>query len=204
MQDVEFTVQEGKLFMLQTRSGKRTAEAALKAAVDMVGEGLIDKRMAIGRVEAGCAGPVAASHPRSRRAQGRDRRRAWRLARRRHRRSGVHGGRSREAGGGKARRHSGARRNQPGRHSRHACRQGHSHRARRHDQPRRGGGARHGTALRLRRRLAQDRCRARRDEQQRRYRQARRNHHHRWRQRQSVQGRGQDAPAGTDRRFRAP
>ena len=43
MQDVEFTVQEGKLFMLQTRSGKRTAEAALKAAVDMVGEGLIDK-----------------------------------------------------------------------------------------------------------------------------------------------------------------
>ena len=35
MQDVEFTVQEGKLFMLQTRSGKRTAEAALKIAVDM-------------------------------------------------------------------------------------------------------------------------------------------------------------------------
>src|SRR5579872_328989 len=51
MQDVEFTVQEGKLFMLQTRSGKRTAEAALKAAVDMVGEGLIDQRVAIGRVE---------------------------------------------------------------------------------------------------------------------------------------------------------
>jgi pyruvate,orthophosphate dikinase len=52
MQDVEFTVQEGKLFMLQTRSGKRTAEAALKAAVDMVGEGLIDKRLAITRVDA--------------------------------------------------------------------------------------------------------------------------------------------------------
>ena len=51
MQDVEFTVQEGKLFMLQTRSGKRTAEAALKAAVDMVGEGLIDKRQAIARVD---------------------------------------------------------------------------------------------------------------------------------------------------------
>ena len=51
MQDVEFTVQEGKLFMLQTRSGKRTAEAALKAAVDMVGEGLIDQRMAVGRVD---------------------------------------------------------------------------------------------------------------------------------------------------------
>jgi pyruvate,orthophosphate dikinase len=51
MQDVEFTIQEGKLFMLQTRSGKRTAEAALKAAVDMVGEGLIDKKTAITRVE---------------------------------------------------------------------------------------------------------------------------------------------------------
>src|SRR5580692_11257716 len=51
MQDVEFTVQEGKLFMLQTRSGKRTAEAALKAAVDMVGEGLIDQRIAVGRVD---------------------------------------------------------------------------------------------------------------------------------------------------------
>src|SRR3954462_1088606 len=51
MQDVEFTVQEGKLFMLQTRSGKRTAEAALKAAVDMEREGLIDRRIAITRVE---------------------------------------------------------------------------------------------------------------------------------------------------------
>ena len=51
MQDVEFTVQEGKLFMLQTRGGKRTAEAALKIAVDMVGEGLIDQRIAVGRVD---------------------------------------------------------------------------------------------------------------------------------------------------------
>ena len=51
MQDVEFTIQEGKLFMLQTRSGKRTAEAALKAAVDMVGEGLIDQDTAVSRVD---------------------------------------------------------------------------------------------------------------------------------------------------------
>jgi pyruvate,orthophosphate dikinase len=51
MQDVEFTIQEGKLFMLQTRSGKRTAEAALKAAVDMEGEGLIDRKVAVTRVE---------------------------------------------------------------------------------------------------------------------------------------------------------
>jgi pyruvate,orthophosphate dikinase len=51
MQDLEFTVQEGKLFMLQTRSGKRTAEAALKVAVDMEAEGLIDKTIAVGRVD---------------------------------------------------------------------------------------------------------------------------------------------------------
>ena len=51
MQDVEFTIQEGKLFMLQTRAGKRTAEAALKAAVDMEREGLIDRKIAITRVE---------------------------------------------------------------------------------------------------------------------------------------------------------
>ncbi|HTW34500.1 MAG TPA: pyruvate, phosphate dikinase [Rhizomicrobium sp.] len=51
MQDVEFTVQDGKLFMLQTRSGKRTAESALKIAVDMVGEGVIDKKTAVARVD---------------------------------------------------------------------------------------------------------------------------------------------------------
>jgi pyruvate,orthophosphate dikinase len=51
MQDVEFTVQEGKLFMLQTRSGKRTAKAALKVAIDMEREGVFDKRAAIGRVD---------------------------------------------------------------------------------------------------------------------------------------------------------
>ena len=51
MQDVEFTVQEGTLFMLQTRSGKRTAESALKIAVDMVREGLIDKETAVSRVD---------------------------------------------------------------------------------------------------------------------------------------------------------
>jgi pyruvate, orthophosphate dikinase len=51
MQDLEFTVQEGTLFMLQTRSGKRTAKAALKVAVDMEQEGLIDQQTAIGRVD---------------------------------------------------------------------------------------------------------------------------------------------------------
>jgi len=52
VQDVEFTVQEGRLFMLQTRSGKRTTEAALKIAVDMVREELIDRRTALLRIDA--------------------------------------------------------------------------------------------------------------------------------------------------------
>jgi pyruvate,orthophosphate dikinase len=51
MQDIEFTVQQGKLWMLQTRSGKRTAKAALKMAVEMAGEGLIDEKTAILRVD---------------------------------------------------------------------------------------------------------------------------------------------------------
>jgi len=51
VQDFEFTVQEGKLFMLQTRTGKRTAHAAVKISVDMVQEGLISKEEAVLRVE---------------------------------------------------------------------------------------------------------------------------------------------------------
>ncbi len=51
MQDMEFTIQDGELFLLQTRNGKRTAQAALKVAVDLVHEGLIDKETAITRVE---------------------------------------------------------------------------------------------------------------------------------------------------------
>ena len=51
MQDIEFTVERGRLFLLQTRSGKRTAKAALKMAVDMVSEGLINERSAIARVD---------------------------------------------------------------------------------------------------------------------------------------------------------
>ena len=51
MQDVEFTIQEGKLYMLQCRTGKRTAAAALKVAIDLEKEGLIDKKTAITRVD---------------------------------------------------------------------------------------------------------------------------------------------------------
>ena len=52
IQDIEFTVQQGKLYMLQTRAGKRTAAAALKIAVDMVNEGLITKNEALLRLDA--------------------------------------------------------------------------------------------------------------------------------------------------------
>ncbi len=51
VQDIEFTVERGRLFMLQTRNGKRTARAALKIAVDLAEEGLITRQEAVGRVE---------------------------------------------------------------------------------------------------------------------------------------------------------
>ena len=51
MQDIEFTIEDGRLYLLQTRSGKRTAAAAVKAAVAMVGEGLIDREEAIRRID---------------------------------------------------------------------------------------------------------------------------------------------------------
>ncbi len=53
MQDMEFTVEDGKLYLLQTRNGKRTAAAALKVASDLVDEGLIDEHEALRRIEPG-------------------------------------------------------------------------------------------------------------------------------------------------------
>ena len=51
MQDMEFTIEDGKLYMLQTRNGKRTAQAALQIACDLVDEGMITEREAVLRVE---------------------------------------------------------------------------------------------------------------------------------------------------------
>lgn len=51
VQDIEFTIEQGKLYMLQTRNGKRTAQAALKIAVDMVTEKLLTQKEAIGRID---------------------------------------------------------------------------------------------------------------------------------------------------------
>jgi pyruvate,orthophosphate dikinase len=61
MQDIEFTIQEGKLWMLQTRAGKRTTKAALKIAADLVADGLIDEEEAVLRVDA--AGLDQLLHP---------------------------------------------------------------------------------------------------------------------------------------------
>ena len=52
MQDMEFTIQEGKLYFLQTRNGKRTAHAAIKIACDLVDEGMIDEKEAVNRIDA--------------------------------------------------------------------------------------------------------------------------------------------------------
>ena len=51
MQDLEFTIQENRLYLLQTRSGKRTAKAAVKIAVDLVNEGLISEKEALRRMD---------------------------------------------------------------------------------------------------------------------------------------------------------
>ena len=52
MQDTEFTVEEGQLYMLQTRNAKRPAQAAVRFAVDAVGEGLLDKAQALATIDA--------------------------------------------------------------------------------------------------------------------------------------------------------
>ena len=51
MQDIEFTIENGKLYLLQTRNGKRTARAAIKIAVDLVDEGVIKKEEAMSNVD---------------------------------------------------------------------------------------------------------------------------------------------------------
>ena len=159
MQDMEFTVERGKLWMLQTRNGKRTARAALRVAVEMANEGLISRRDAITRVEPGAleqllhptidpkakSAPIAVGLPASPGAA-----------------SGeiVFSADEAETLGSMGRKailvrvETSARR-----HSRHARGRGHRHHPRRHDVACRGGRARHGQALRLGRRLDPHRLR---------------------------------------------
>ena len=130
MQDIEFTIEHGKLWMLQTRTGKRTARAAVRIAVDMVRERLIDKEEAILRVDARAARPAAApdlrpeGEARRARAAGCRRRRApppaaWRL--------NADEAEARAKAGEKV--DPGAGRDVAGGHPRHERRRGHPHRA---------------------------------------------------------------------------
>ncbi len=77
MQDVEFTIEDKKLYMLQTRSGKRTAPAALRMAAEMVAEGLISKEEALHAGRSQPARPVAAPAARSQRRSYRSSRPGW-------------------------------------------------------------------------------------------------------------------------------
>jgi pyruvate,orthophosphate dikinase len=149
MQDIEFTVQRGKLWMLQTRSGKRTAKAALKIAVDMAAEGLITQEEAILRVDPPALDQLL--HPTLDPKAARDV-----LTKGLPASPGAASGmRCSTADTAEKRAAAGESvilvrtETSPRRHSRHARRQGHPDRARRHDQPRRGRGARHGAPLRL-------------------------------------------------------
>ena len=164
MQDLEFTVEQGKLWMLQTRSGKRTAKAALKIAVELANEGLITREEAVTRIDPAALDQllhptidpdaerkvIATGLPASPGAA-----------------SGEIVFSSDEAETLKAQGkqgHPGAGRDQPRGHPRHARGRRHPHHARRHDLARRRGGARHGQALRLRRRRAARRLRGRHDD----------------------------------------
>ena len=131
------------------------------------------------RIDPGLARSVAASDHRSRRQARRDRDRPAGLAGRCLRRDRVLVRRGRQAAGRRPQGHSGADRDQPGRHSRHARRRRHPDHARRHDLARRGGRARHGQALRLRLRHHPRRLRPRHHEHRRAHLQDRRRHHHR-------------------------
>ena len=180
MQDMEFTVEQGKLWMLQTRGGKRTAKAALRIAVELANEGLISKKDAVLRIDPASLDQllhptidpvakrdvIATGLPASPGARiGRDR---------------VFVRRSSQIASRRAQGHSGADRDVAGRHSRHARGRGHSHYPWRHDLARRGGRPRHGQALCLRLRYHPSRLWPRHHEHRFAYLQDRRCHHHRW------------------------
>ena len=152
MQDMEFTVQQSKLWMLQTRSGKRAAKAALKIAVDMVDEGLVSREEAIMMVDAQQLDQLL--HPTLDLDAERDI-----VGRGLPSSPGAASGRivfsaeDAEAWVGRGEKVIfGADRNLAGRHQRHACVRGHFNHAWRYDFARRRGRTRHGYSVRVRRR----------------------------------------------------
>ena len=202
MQDFEFTIEKGRLFMLQTRNGKRTGLAAIRIAVDMADEGLIGHEEALmriepeqlnqllrpifdpdmklkavdeGRVKAKGlpAGPGAATGRVVFNAQDAV---AWAGARR----EGP----------------AGPRLHEPGRHPRHGRRPGHPHGAGRHDQPRRARRPPDGQGLHRRLRRARHRHEVAQLQGRRRHRQGRRLDQHRRLHRRGHPRRARDAAAG--------
>ncbi len=202
MQDIEFTIQEGKLWMLQTRSGKRTTAAAFKIAVDLVAEGVLTREEAVMRVEPSAldqllhptidpdaekhvvatglpASPGAASGEivfDSDEAEAlKSQGREVILVRIETSPEDIHG---MHAGGG------------------------HPDDAGRHDEPRGGRRTRHGAPVRLRRQRTQDRHGRRNDDRRRRSFPQGRPDHARRRRRPSAQRHRRHAAAGAVRRFR--
>ena len=154
MQDLEFTIQEGKLWMLQTRNGKRTGAAMVRIAMEMLQQGMIDEKTALQRVAPDRLNDLLHPifDPKALKAADRDRARPAGLARCGHRADRVLRRRGRGVGQAGQGGDPGAPGNLARRPARHERGQGHPHRARRHDLARRGGGARHGQVLRVGRR----------------------------------------------------
>ena len=154
VQDLEFTVERGKLFMLQTRSAKRTAEAAVKIALDLVGEGLIDKRRAVGMVNAQSLDQLFHARIDPNESARRCVQRAERVARRGGRPDRLHGRRRRRVERARAQNHPRADRNDARRRPRHDRGRRNPHRERRRDVARGRRRARHGQTVRRRLRCA--------------------------------------------------
>ena len=158
--DIEFTIERGKLWMLQTRVGKRTAAAAFRIATQLVDEGLIDMDEALQRVTGAQLAQLMFPRFDDKARQEEDRAGHERLARRRGRQGrlrllhrGQVGARGRDG-------HPRPPRDQPRRPRRHDRRAGHPHQPRRQDLARRRRRPRHGQDLRLRRRGARGRHQA--------------------------------------------
>ena len=154
MQDTEFTIEEGRLYMLQTRNAKRPAQAAVRFAVDAVGEGLLSREQAIATIEARSLhallhptfdpdGRVRGRRPRRRRLAGR--------GQGRHR---LHRARRGRRGRGRARGHPRASLHRGRRRRRLPRRQGHPHLRGRQGVARGARGPRHGLPRGHRRRRA--------------------------------------------------
>ena len=154
MQDIEFTIQEGKLWMLQCRVGKRTGTAALNMAMDMLDEKLIDEKTAVMRVEPAqldeLLHPIV--DPAAEKKAEADRQGSAGRPGRRVRQDRLHRGRRGGLGQDGREGDPRARRDQPGGRRGHARGGGHSHRPRRHDQPRGARRPRLGQVLHRRRR----------------------------------------------------